>query len=660
MPKQVTLGNLRQTIRDRGEWLSPYYTDSMLNTWINESVYKFVSMMTEIEPQRFLKSANVTISESSSTATLPSDFWKAHSLSVPYALGSSLSYSLEQFDWTERHNVTEPSDATQKREHLKWTIRGGDDGSGNNTYDGYYSILFDREAGFSDTGILDYFPVIDEMDNDSDVFDTINGVGLDWIICDVCIKCAAKEETDPSVYISQKQDAEKLLVSGISKLTTEPRQQPSTENQTLGSLMRAVRSRGPWKKNDIKDADMIEWLNSSAGALTDLIISVDETKFLTQYDTNIDSGTSGYTLPTNFYKMIQVRAGDADGYEVIEEYNWNEYDSNVWDSTDVADARWHIRGNKLYIRPTPSYSGYMYWDYVAAPTKVFDPGTILMDGLYDNYWREYIILDSCVKAAISVGIDPAPWVNERNSVSGRIIAVSEKDLTGDVPTRGTNTLGALITSVRTRGNWKRKDVSDLQMVGWLNSSINGFVDLISKQDPSYYLSRYDITLVSGQNSYSLPSDFYKVQGVAYKNENEDGYSVMERYNFDERYDFKSSNDVNYLTRYNIMGSYIYFQPTPSSSGTVRLEYTPVPTALVSMTDTFDFYNGWQEWVILDCCVKMCGLTGNDPSLFMAELQKLESRIVSNSARDIGKPKTVSNVYRGLSRRNFYPGTYWRR
>lgn len=426
---------------------------------------------------------------------------------------------------------------------------------------------------------------------------------------------------------------------------------------TRADLRTAVRDRGEFLLPYFSDSEINGYINQSLAHLYDIIIAGDPTYYLTQSDINITSGTRSYSLPSDFYKCVGVALYDAaaaDGYSALQTFRFEER----WDDVTLVadkDTRYEIRGSNILFHPTPQFTKTAIIEYIPVPTSL-DNDVTTWDSI--NLWTEWVIMDVCIACAGKEESDPTVWVQQREKLEKRIVGSAQRNLDQD-KTVGTSTnLRDLRYNVRNRGGWAREDVSDNQLTAWINSSIQAFVDLIAMHDPSYYLQRHDITLVASQESYDLPADFYKLHGVAYHDQ--DGYSVMERFNFEERYDYRNGTEVNYLTRYNLMGSRIYFQPTPTSSGTVRLEYIPLPTALSNATDTFDFYNGWQEWVILDVCVKIAALTKSDPQIYMAELQKTEDRIVSYSKRDVGKPKTVTSVYRDYNRRDFYPGTYWRR
>ena len=160
-----------------------------------------------------------------------------------------------------------------------------------------------------------------------------------------------------------------------------------------------------------------------------------------------------------------------------------------------------------------------------------------------------------------------------------------------------------------------------------------------------FLKQADISVVSGTRSYDLPSDFYKLVGIAIRDSSKpDGYSVIDRVMWEERYDFTYLGD-KYSARYFIRNQDLFLMPTPTWSDTVRIEYIPKPTVLVNPSDTHEFYNNYQEWIILDCCIKCCALLKQDPSIFVGQLQKVEDRMISIDEVDRATCVSVVDVHR---------------
>jgi hypothetical protein len=691
----------------------------MLTAWLNETMYRFVSMMSEVDPQRYLKSQPLIVTSTSSTVTLPTNFWKAYALAIPITNGSDGYFAATQFEWSERCIGLPSSDPAANRKYLRWTIRGGGDDFGAHTYDGYYRLQFDRTPGYDGVCVLDYFPVVDDLVNDEDVFDVINGVGLDWIIADVCIKCAQREESDPTVFATQLAAAEKLLTSGIGRLTTEPKETPALLSNSLGAMMRAVRSRGPWKREDFTDIDLIEWVNSSACALADLIIVVDPSFFHSTAYTPVQMGVRQYGLPEDFYKIAQISVSDGDGYNVIETYQWEEHlDTTGRDGMDVTQLRWHIRGTDLFLQPEPGVDGVLRLDYIALPTAISDPSATFpylengwqefiildactkaataagvdaapwvaqkaetaVDGVLrfdyialptaisdpsatfpylENGWQEFIILDACTKAATAAGVDAAPWVAQKAETAARIKAEVNRNLSEQKTTSVSTTTLAILRSIRTRGSWSRDAFSDGQMTEWINASQAALADIIFQYDQSQFMARADVNVVADTSEYALPADFYRLIGVAVEDASvPDGYSVMERFEWDERYDYAISRSVE-SARYHICGSTLMIRPNPSWTKVVRLEYMPLPSSLLDADAVPAFTrNGWQEWIILDCCVKAAVAAGTDPAAFMAERAAQVQRIMISAPRDRAKPKTVVDVNRNRFSWRYHDRRRW--
>jgi hypothetical protein len=90
-------------------------------------------------------------------------------------------------------------------------------------------------------------------------------------------------------------------------------------------------------------------------------------------------------------------------------------------------------------------------------------------------------------------------------------------------------------------------------------------------------------------------------------------------------------------------------PIPSSGQTIRVWYAPRLSYLLNDADVFDGVSGWEEYIVVDCCIKALAKEESDTSVFMAQKAALLQRIEEAAAnRDIGEPETVSDS----KRRNF--------
>ena len=124
--------------------------------------------------------------------------------------------------------------------------------------------------------------------------------------------------------------------------------------------------------------------------------------------------------------------------------------------------------------------------------------------------------------------------------------------------------------------------SDIQALA--RESWRSLYALLVKADPARFLKQGTITVVAGTRSYDLdgivvssasPADVWKVIGVAVQDtSNPEGWSILERMQWDERYDYPLATQY-FQARYELRNGYLWIQPTPTWSGTVRVEYIPL-------------------------------------------------------------------------------------
>jgi hypothetical protein len=220
----------------------------------------------------------------------------------------------------------------------------------------------------------------------------------------------------------------------------------------------------------------------------------------------------------------------------------------------------------------------------------------------------------------------------------------------------TVTLANLRTRIRNRGEWLDTYISDAEILAMVNASIAQLHNIITGLDPDYFLSSDDSNVVSGTATYALATDCFKPKGVDLLDSNNEWLNVL-RFNWAERNQLQSGAGERLWTRYRIEGSNIRLMPTPGWSETngLRLWYIPTPTVLSADSDTYDGISGFDEWVVLNCCVMCAAKEGSDTSVFMAQKKEVERLVRSAAAiRDIGEPDMVRDVYGEHSSAGIHP------
>ena len=171
-------------------------------------------------------------------------------------------------------------------------------------------------------------------------------------------------------------------------------------------------------------------------------------------------------------------------------------------------------------------------------------------------------------------------------------------------------------------------LTDPEWNSLINSSYQELYGLlIQVYGNDYYVQSTPFTITTdGINTlFALPPDFFKLLGVDLLiNAGISSYVSLKPFSFADR-------NQGWVGRGNI----------PAAGQTVRLLYIPWLTALVLDADTFNYVNGWEEYIVIDACIKALTKEESDVSVFMARKQAMIARLEAEAEnRDAGNPATV--------------------
>lgn len=174
-------------------------------------------------------------------------------------------------------------------------------------------------------------------------------------------------------------------------------------------------------------------------------------------------------------------------------------------------------------------------------------------------------------------------------------------------------------------------------------------EILSAFGDDYYTSTPAIvpTTTAGVGYLALPSDFYKLRGVA---ANIGGKRVaLERCNWNEREQYNEADSwANYwnVPRYYDKAARLYFVPPPDGIYSIYVDYVPVcPTLAAGAPGVpFDGINGWDEYIVLRTAIMILNREESDSSALQGELAHITQRIRQLAdSRDIGRPHKVHDV-----------------
>jgi hypothetical protein len=207
-------------------------------------------------------------------------------------------------------------------------------------------------------------------------------------------------------------------------------------------------------------------------------------------------------------------------------------------------------------------------------------------------------------------------------------------------------------------------IADAFLTYAVNQRIADLWDILVGSDPSRFRVSTTITTTAGIRRYQVaaspptiedgfPADFHSM--IALDLVRGTSRWPVEEYKFEER----SFGDGSYSdaygipsVRYEIVGqgldgtaAELRFDRDPGAN-TYEMHYVQAPQDLSADGDEFDGVAGWEEWAIRSVCIDVCHRQKTDPSVHMAEREKVEQRIrVYASKRDQHRPGKIQDVTR---------------
>jgi len=210
------------------------------------------------------------------------------------------------------------------------------------------------------------------------------------------------------------------------------------------------------------------------------------------------------------------------------------------------------------------------------------------------------------------------------------------------------TLAQLKKDIRFQSDEENSEfIADDDLVRIINLSAAELWDkLVSAYDEDYYQKTASISVVANKDAYALPADFFKLVGVDV-NLNPSGtekYS-LQKYNWNDRnrHHTSISSVVNGgIFAYRLISNNIKLIPMPTSAKTIQLSYIPTSKKLTLDIDFIDGINGWEEYIIYDCSIRIMTKSESDPGPLMVKLREINERIDSmKHNRDADSTETVS-------------------
>lgn len=211
------------------------------------------------------------------------------------------------------------------------------------------------------------------------------------------------------------------------------------------------------------------------------------------------------------------------------------------------------------------------------------------------------------------------------------------------------TLLQLRTRARQRADMVNSTfVTDAELTNLINLGLSELYDIVVSAFEDYFTISSTFTVASG-NTYTLPTNFYKLRGLDFSVNG--SYQGCREFNFNDRNN--SSQDLSWMNNnvsarsYRVMADTLLLQPTNSATGSYRLWYVPSPTFLVADADLVPeslSKFGWDEYIVLWAAERMLSKEESPITDVANERQQIAGRITAMAAnRQVDQSSTISDV-----------------
>lgn len=201
-------------------------------------------------------------------------------------------------------------------------------------------------------------------------------------------------------------------------------------------------------------------------------------------------------------------------------------------------------------------------------------------------------------------------------------------------------------------------VDNITLDRWINQGYAELVDLLTAQDPDWYLADDEIVGVPGQLEYELPSDFFQLRGVDLESvRNGRTTSIpLEPFTFTDRHRHQHTyfNEGHSRPRYRVIRKGISGSETrlrfdgDPGDRTFRVWYIRAAQTLSEPSDALDGVNGWEDYIVAFAAMHMIAKEESDVSVQLHVLNTMKERIRGMASRRTRPPThVVEERNRGL-------------
>lgn len=196
----ITLAEIKAQARQRTDTEnSEFVSDAELTSYVNSSLAELHDLLIASYCDDYIMNEHVFSSTTELQYDLPSDFYKLRGVDVQRGPNGQWA-TVKRFNFNRRN---------EQQNAYAWNLLGL-------PYLEYRlvgsKIRFNRTPDAALNFRIFYYPKLDKLIDDADVYDDVNGFA-EYVVVDTAIKILQKEESDVSVLMAQKEALRQRIIT---------------------------------------------------------------------------------------------------------------------------------------------------------------------------------------------------------------------------------------------------------------------------------------------------------------------------------------------------------------------------------------------------------------------------------------------------------------
>lgn len=195
------------------------------------------------------------------------------------------------------------------------------------------------------------------------------------------------------------------------------------------------------------------------------------------------------------------------------------------------------------------------------------------------------------------------------------------------------TLTELCDAIRAKGEYENSSIfTDAFLTDWVNEAIAELVELVGDQFAGYYATSSTVVTVANTQTVSLPATFKDLLALDYQ-QDVTHHTPLRRINLGETYHYQGTGKPRaYMLHGGTAPGTIRLFPVPDAVYTLRVTFEPLFTQLSAGSDSFDFRNGWEDYVhqlvLLQCDMR----EERSVQERLMKIERAKSRIIGSAQK----------------------------